>query len=50
MYPSNFRKHFQLLVCAPANQQTKWWQMMAGLDGFFNVNTGNGTNIYDAGG
>ena len=29
MYPSNFRKNFQLLVCAPANQQTKWRQMMA---------------------
>ena len=23
MYPSNFQKNFRLLVCAPANQQTK---------------------------
>ena len=29
MYPSNFRKNFRLLVCAPANQQTKWRQMTA---------------------
>ena len=31
MYPSNFRKNFRLLVCAPANQQTKWRQMTADL-------------------
>ena len=31
MYPSNFRKNFGLLVCASANQQTKWRQMMADL-------------------
>ena len=31
MYPSNFPKIFRLLVCAPANQQTKWRQMMADL-------------------
>ena len=31
MYPSNFWKNFRLLVCAPANQQTKWRQMTADL-------------------
>ena len=47
MYPSNFRKNFRLLVCAPANQQTKWRQMTADLNlqftmyrRFLNVNTG----------
>ena len=57
MYQSNFRKNFRFLVCAPANQQTKWRQMMADLNSqfamyrrFFNVNTGNAMKIFDAGG
>ena len=46
MYPSSFQKTFRLLVWVPANQQTKWWQMMAELNRqfamyrrFFSVNT-----------
>ena len=57
MCPSNFRKNFQLLVCAPANQQTKWRQMTADLNWqfamykrFFNVNIENAIKIFDAGG
>ena len=57
MYPSNFRKNFRLLVCAPANQQTKWRQMKADLNRqfamyrrFFNVNTANAIKNFDAGG
>ena len=57
MYPSNFRKNFLLLVCAPANQQTKWRQMTADLNRqfamcrrFLNVNSGNAIKIFDAGG
>ena len=57
MYPSNFLQNFLHLVCAPANQQTKWRQMMADLNlqfvmyiQFFNVNTGNAIKIFDAGG
>ena len=57
MYPSNFRKNFQLLVCAPANQQTKWRQMTADLNlqfamyrRFFSVNTENELKTFDAGG
>ena len=54
MYPSNFRKHFLLLVCEPANQQTKCWQMTADLQlamyrRFFNVNTENAIKIFDWG-
>ena len=56
MYPSNFRKNFRLLLCAPANQQTKWRQMTADLNSqfamyrrFFNVNTANAIKILDGG-
>ena len=56
MYPSNFQKNFQLLICAPAYQQTKWRQITADLNRqfamyrqFFNVNTGNAIKIFDAG-
>ena len=54
---SNFRKNFRLLVCAQANQKTKWLQMTADLNcqfamyrRFFSVNTGNAIKIFDAGG
>ena len=57
MYPSNFWKNVRLLVCAPANQQTKWRQMTADLNcpfamyrRYFNVNTGNAIKTFDAGG
>ena len=57
MHAINFRKKFRVLVCAPANQQTKWRQMMADLNlhfamyrRFLNVNTGNAIKIFDAGG
>ena len=56
MYPSNFRKNFLFLICAPANKQTKWRQMTADLNWqfvmyrqFFNVNTGNAIKIFGAG-
>ena len=56
MYPSNFRINFRLLVCAPANQQTKWLQMTADLNlqfmmyrRFFNMNTRNAIKIFGAG-
>ena len=57
MYLSNFQKNFWLLVCAPANQQTKWLQMTADLSWqfamyrrYFNVYTGNAIKLFDAGG
>ena len=55
MYPCNFQTNFQLLVCAPANQITKWRQLKADLNWqlamyrqFFSVNTGNAIKIFDA--
>ena len=57
MYLSNSWKNFRLLVCAPANQETKWRKMTANLNclfamnrRYFNVNTGNAIKSFDAGG
>ena len=51
MYPSNFQKNFRLLVCAPANQQTKLPQMIFQCEYWkYNNDAGGGGAEGDAGG